>query len=336
MTAAMNLKKSGRDVIVYEKESKAGASRHGDYEGLENWIFNQPMSKFFELHGFDFHKMETIPIQHFTVHTEKESPFIIRSKSPFFYMVKRGPGNDCFDRQLYEQCHQAGVEFKFNTLATGNSDIDSTGPKKAAAYIKGVNFTTPLANQVHLLLGQKFAPKGYGYLIILNGRGTVATAFKKVKNELTDPLRESIKYFQGRGFDIPHKNIFGSRGSFSNLNMKLFQRPYRIGEAGGFQDFLFGFGMRLAMRSGLAAAYHLNGEKYKAKRILRNLHWKRHLSFINRMLYERLNDKQLATVAASFAWVDEPLELLSRAYGWNFKNMLRWMKLKDQYEIHPA
>ena len=336
MTAALNLKKSGHDVVIYEKQSTVGGSRHGDYEGLENWIFNQPMTQFFESHGFDFEKLDSVPIQNFSVHTEKRSPFIVRSRTPFFYMVKRGPGSDCFDRQLYEQCHRAGVDFKFDSPAPGHIDIDSTGSKKAAAYIKGVNFTTPLANQVHLLLGQKFAPKGYGYLIIQNGHGTVATAFKKTKNELSDPLHESIKYFRGRGFDIPNKNIFGSRGSFSNLNMKFFQRPYRIGEAGGFQDFLFGFGMRMAMRSGLAAAYHIKGEKYQAKRILRNLHWKRHISFINRMLYERLNDEQMAKSAALFARVDEPLDLLSRAYQWNFKNMLRWMRLQDQYEIRTA
>ncbi len=336
MTAGINLKKSGRDVVVYEKQSTAGGSRHGDYEGLENWIFNQPMSTFFESHGFDFHKLETIPIKHFTVHTERKSPFIVRSRSPFFYMIKRGSHGDSFDRQLYEQCCQAGVDFKFDTLAPGNIDIDSTGPKRAAAYIKGVNFTTLMENQIHLLLGKKYAPKGYAYLIIQNGRGTIASAFKKVKNEATEPLKMTIDYFREIGFAIPHNKVFGSRGSFSILNMKFFQRPYRIGEAGGFQDFLFGFGMRMAMSSGLAAAYHLKGEKYKAKRILRNLYWKRYISFINRKLYERLNDEQLAKVAASFARADEPLELLSSAYQWNFKNMLRWIRLQERYEVRPA
>ena len=39
LTAAIQLKKVGLDPIVFEKEAKIGGNRHGDYEGLESWIF---------------------------------------------------------------------------------------------------------------------------------------------------------------------------------------------------------------------------------------------------------------------------------------------------------
>ena len=336
MSAAIHLKKAGQDVVVYEKQSMVGGSRHGDYEGLENWIFKQSMLEFFAEHGFDYEKLSSIPIHQFTIHTKEKAPFVVQSQQPFFHMIKRGPGKDCLDYQLFEQCKKAGVDFKLGKPAPEIIDIDSTGSKKAAAYIKGVNFETTLNNQVHLLLGKNFAPKGYSYLIILNGKATLATAFKKVKNEITDPLKNSMGYFRKKGFLIPDEHIFGYRGSFSILNMKLFQRPFRIGEAGGFQDFLFGFGIRMAMNSGLTAALHLKGEVQTSKRILRDLNRKRNLSFINRILYERFSDQQMAKIAASFENVEEPLHLLSQAYKWNFKNKLRWIRLKGRYEVRPA
>ena len=222
MSAAIHLKKAGQDVVVYEKQSMVGGSRHGDYEGLENWIFKRSMSEFFAGHGFDYEILSSIPIHQFTVHTKEKVPFVVQSQQPFFHMIKRGPDKDCLDHQLFEQCKKAGVDFKLGKPAPDIIDIDSTGSKKAAAYIKGVNFETTLNNQVHLLLGKNFAPKGYSYLIILNGKATLATAFKKVKNDITDPLKNSMGYFRKKGFLIPDENIFGYRGSFSILNMKLF------------------------------------------------------------------------------------------------------------------
>lgn len=336
MTAAINLKQTGHDVVMYEKKSKVGESRHGDYEGLENWIFKDSLPAFFNLHGIDFKKFSTIPIHKFIVHTEKNDPFVVQAKQPFFHLIKRGSDMDCLDQQLYEQCKNAGVDFEFSRPASAGIDIDSTGSKRAAAYIKGVNFETTLTNQVHLLLGQKYAPKGYAYLIILNGRATLASAFKKTKNTAEDPLQNAIAYFRNKGFIIPERNIFGSRGSFSILNMKIMQKPFHIGEAGGFQDYLFGFGIRIAMNSGLVAALLLNGELKTAKHILRKLNRKRNLSYINRVIYERLNDQQMAKLAVSFAQVDDPIDILSRAYKWNFKNMMRWIGMKQQYEIRPA
>ena len=40
LAAAMYLRKKNFKVVVYEKESKIGNSRHGDFEGIENWIFS--------------------------------------------------------------------------------------------------------------------------------------------------------------------------------------------------------------------------------------------------------------------------------------------------------
>ncbi|MFQ6677256.1 MAG: NAD(P)/FAD-dependent oxidoreductase [Fidelibacterota bacterium] len=336
MTAAINLKKAGKNVVIFEKYPAIGLSRDGDYEGLENWIFEENLHSFFINHGFLFDSIKTHPIFNFTVHFDGVEPFNVHSAIPFFYLVKRGSERDCIDMQLYEQCVSTGVEFEFGNNAPDKITIDASGTKKAAGLIQGMNYKTDLKDQIHLLFGQEYAPKGYAYLIVLDGKATLATAFKKNKDILTNPLQKSIDYFNQKGFMIPKGSAFGSRGSFDIPLMKALKHPYRIGEAGGYQDYLFGFGMRMAMTSGLAIAKHLSGESDEAKRLLKLLNRKCKISFVNRIIYERITDHQKLKIAKSMAVSDRPLNILSRSYQWNFNKMKRWITMKAQYEIRPV
>jgi flavin-dependent dehydrogenase len=58
LTAAIQLKRSKFHPVVFEKESRIGNKRHGDYEGLDNWIFTNKMSSFFSQIGFDFNQIQ--------------------------------------------------------------------------------------------------------------------------------------------------------------------------------------------------------------------------------------------------------------------------------------
>ena len=48
LSAAMYLQRKNFQVEVYEKEKKIGKSRHGDFEGIENWIFSSNNSNAFK------------------------------------------------------------------------------------------------------------------------------------------------------------------------------------------------------------------------------------------------------------------------------------------------
>jgi len=335
LSAAISLKKLGYNPIVFEKNSTVGGNRHGDYEGLENWIFSSSMNSFFNQVGFDFKKITSFPISKFTVHSNFFSPLNISSKKPFFYMVKRGAKDKDFDSQLFKQCKDLDVQFELGTKAPNDCSIIATGTKKAAAYIRGINFKSNLSNQVHLLLGNQFAPKGYAYLIILNGQGTLASAFKKQKRKNQNILENCLTYFKSAGIDIHGGNQFGSCGSFS-LPFQNFRLPFLIGESGGYQDYLFGFGMRMSMISGLSAALSLAGKEKNALELIKDINKKRRLSFLNRLLYERLNDRQISLLAKKLGNIEEPLSILSEAYKWNIKNFMRWKNLDKRYEIRTT
>ena len=335
MSAAIYLSSKGIPVSIQERKSRPGQSRHGDYEGLENWIFDDNISSFFYKIGFDYSKIKSHPVYKFKVHVLNEEPLLVKNKEPFFYLVKRGEKNNDFDNQLYQQCLDVGVDFRFNTIASNKCDIIATGTRKASAYVCGSSFKTSEKNQVHLLLGHKFSPKGYAYLIICNGFGTIATAFKKVKNTNINYLYNCKEYFRKLNIDISNEKDFGSVGSFAFSSSKI-RLPMHIGEAGGFQDYLFGFGMKMSMISGLAAGMYINRERSEAKMLLKKINKKRRISFLNRILYERLNDENMYYFAKKFSISNNPLSILEQAYVWDYKALVRWLKIKNRYEVRPT
>lgn len=336
MTAAINLKKNGFDVLVYEKQKSIGLSRNGDIEGLENWIFETPMSLFFEEHGFDFDQINQKPVNQFMVHLYNEEPFSIRSEIPFFHLVRRGHRLECLDVQLFDQCIQAGVEFSFGLTENKDVDIISTGSCKAAAYIHGIVFKTDLADQVHLLIGNKFASKGYAYLIIDDGYGTLACAYKKDIQKAKSFLHNSKQYLWTIGIKINDGMEFGSKGSFSNNKLNFSDIPLKIGEAGGFQDYLFGFGMRMAMESGLMTAELLCGNDKQAKIRLKNLQRKQSMSYLNRLIFERLTDFQKGKILKKISYSEFPLKYLAKAYQWNNLKMKQLIHGNKNIEIFTA
>ena len=106
-----------------------------------------------------------------------------------------------------------------------------------------------------------------------------------------------------------------------------------IGEAGGYQDYLFGFGMRMAMYSGLVAAYKLCGEYSLARSSHRELNLKRKMSFANRILYEQLSPVSMCYWVERFHASKAPLNILRRAYDWNWRKLVYSNNLKDHYAV---
>ena len=333
MTAAINLAKNGKSVIIYEKKNCIGGSRDGDFEGLENWIFSKGLSDSITECGIDFNSIPKTPIFEFFVHLKGKQPIRVKSQDPFFHIVNRGTSSDSFDNYLIEICKSLNIEFLFNqNHDILRSDINASGSFRASAYIRGAQFETNLKNQVHLLLGKEFAPRGYAYLIINNGYGTIATAFKKTSNK-NDPLNPCIEYFNNIGLNFKIINKFANHGSFYLPKVWQNNKPINIGEAGGYQDYLFGFGMRFAMYSGLSAAYKLLGDNYKSRIIDRELNLKRKISFANRLLFENLSDQHIKFWVNRFENSDDPLSILKRSYDWNWKKIIKSTKLVNRYAI---
>ena len=333
MTAAINLSTRGKTVIIHEKHDRIGGSRDGDFEGLENWIFSHKVPEFFSKCGVDFNALPAAPIFDFKVHVRGLKPVRVKSPEPFFYIVSRGTANDSIDNYMANICRANKVEFNFGkALTKEDADIYAVGTGRAAAFIQGSTIRTDQPDQVHLLLGKTFAPSGYAYLIINGGFGTIATAYKKNRSK-TDPLQASIDYFQEIGLDFTIEKRFASRGSFHLSPLWQWSRTIMVGEAGGYQDYLFGFGMRMAMYSGLAAAHKLCRENSLARSSFRELNLKRKISFANRILYEQLSPSSVRYWVERFHASKAPLNILRRSYDWNWRKLVHSNNLKDHYAV---
>lgn len=265
MVAAINLARAGFEVTVYEQHPDVGHRFHGDFQGLENWttecdvkeeLFNMGVNVNFLAHPFysgdvydpDLKKLE------------------IKSDRPFFYIVKRGAEEESLDQGLKEQAIRAGVSFRFDheIKKLKGRAIVGTGPKAADAIAVGLIFDTGHEDMAALIFDNDIAPDGYGYLLIHNGRGTIASCmFSNFRRE-KECVKKTIDRFRKiYSIDMRNEREFGGFGNFFLRDSAVRNGKLYVGENAGFQDFLWGFGMRYAMTSGyLAARSIINDSDY--------------------------------------------------------------------------
>ena len=311
LVAALKLKKNGFNPILYEKSSCCGYNRHGDFEGLETWNINSDPIRHLRENSIDI-TFNYSTFDEFDVHIPGKESIFIKSPEPFFHIVSRGNKPGDLDYELQRQVENQNIKINFNFKSDKNDlNIIATGSKEVNAYIRGVVFETKHKNQIHLILGNNIAPYGYGYLIIIDGRATLAVAYKKksknrssILNNLLDFVSNTIK------IKIENYEEFASFGSF-NYNTKKVDSKGRIhiGEAGGFQDYLFGFGIQYAIESAILAAKSYESKTFQSL-------WRKQLrshmrvSYRNRRFFERLNDDQFYYICKIISKSKNSVELL--------------------------
>ncbi|MFV2034186.1 MAG: NAD(P)/FAD-dependent oxidoreductase [Halocynthiibacter sp.] len=192
-----------------------------------------------------------------TVFDTKGTSHEVHGTRPLFYMLRRGSAPGTLDRALLDQAEVEGVEFRFAdkvSRAVGRSVI-ATGPRRADVIAAGYLFDTDLPEGAWLALGDRLAPKGYAYLLVHGGRGTLATCmFTGFKGQAAH-MEATRRFFEGRlEFEMQNLRPFGGYGTVRLPRTALQGGHPVIGERAGFQDALAGFGIRYAMRSGLLAA----------------------------------------------------------------------------------
>ena len=111
---------------------------------------------------------------------------------------------------------------------------------------------------------------------------------------------------------------FGGYGNFFLRPSAIEGNKIYLGESAGFQDALFGFGMRYAMTSGfLAAQSIIHGTNYDTL-------WKEELlpllrtSLSNRLIYENLGNRGYEFIAKRIATRADLREVLRKQYNPSF------------------
>jgi hypothetical protein len=93
-------------------------------------------------------------------------------------LVKRGSIVRSLDDSLKEQAMSLGVEIHFRkTIPKEQTTIIATGPitGEIATIAKGITFKTKTNNIALAILNKNAAFKGYSYLLVTDGYGTMCT-----------------------------------------------------------------------------------------------------------------------------------------------------------------
>jgi len=141
---------------------------------------------------------------------------------------------------------------------------------------------------IDVYFNHKLAPGGYSYLFILDGIATFGCAivadFKRIDSYFDHSLAAAKRLHNLEISD-------DARTGYSYMNFHLKQQSTSngsrfVGEAAGFQDYLFGLGIRYALTSGSLAARSILEERDFDELWRHELGAKQETSLVNRFLYE--------------------------------------------------
>lgn len=300
LCASLAIAKAGVHALVYEHNEEVGGRFHGDFQGLENWTTNEDVIEELARLGIE-PTFEHYSYSEFTVFDAEGCEFTFRSPQPLFYLVRRGSQSGTLDSSLKEQALTAGVEILFGRPChrLPNGGIVAEGPRGSDAIAVGQVFDTDMADAAFGVLSDELAPKGYSYLLIHDGRGTVASCLFEDYHREKEYLARTVEFFSRKvGLRVRNPRHFGGIGNFLPRRSARKAQMLYAGESAGFQDALWGFGMRYAMLSGgLAGQSFLSGN-------LRgyDLFWQKRFggslraSIVNRFLLEKLGNSGYRTL----------------------------------------
>lgn len=318
LTAALVANRAGRSVLVHERSMEVGHRFHDDFQGLENWTTDGDVLEEIASLGIDL-SFDHTPFRDVVLFDARGREHRYRSSQPLFYLVRRGPGEGTLDASLKAQALAQGVEIRFGEAQRHlpGGGIVAEGPHGADAIAVGYVFATSAADGVYGVLSDRLAPKGYSYLLVCQGRGTVASCMFDDFHQERLYLERTVEFFRERvGFDMQHARRFGGAGNFTVPTSARQGGMLFVGEAAGFQDALWGFGMRYALLSGGLAARALLSDGREDYDDL----WRARLGgllrtgIVNRFLYGKLGDAGYTGFARMLGRAEDPRAWLGRRY----------------------
>ncbi len=268
LAAAITLARAGRRVVVHEAAPEVGSRFQGDHQGLENWTVEKDVLDDFREHrlNLDFARG---PCQYGVAFDAWGKRYEFHSESPLFYTIERGPGPRTIDSALLAQARDAGVEVRFDSRVrhVEGPAILAAGPRAADAIAVGFHFETSMQDGCWVICDDDLAPQEYAYLLVANGRGTVKSCmFSGFKREAEYVARTVERFRRLVGVEMRNPRPHGGAGNF-RIPACAYSGAHPVaGEQAGFQDTLWGFGIRFAIGSGVLAARSLiDGEDYDAR-----------------------------------------------------------------------
>lgn len=341
LAAAITLAKENYQVTVYEKAKDCGTRFKGDLQGLENWTSVTSVLDEMRNVGLETNNFDCAPVSSLKTIDADHGIITFDSQQPLFYVVKRGVRSNMLDQGLKEQAQALGVEILFNAPVGEDAvDIVASGPApdKLCAIDTGIVFETDAENAAYGLLDDRGAYKGYSYLLITNGYGCMCTVLFDKFSEIHQQFALVRQTFEEvTGINIKNPSQVGGYGSFTTQNTFVKGRQLYVGEAAGLQDLLWGFGIRIAIRSGhLAARCLIEGRDYAAA-ARETFGQSMRTGVVNRTIWEHLGNTGYKRLLSLARRSKDPRGFLLRylfRYSW-WRRLVFPVALWDLRRRHP-
>lgn len=322
LAAAIALARAGRAVEVHEAKRDVGMRFIGDLQIIESASEREPVPDFLRRIGIepDFYFR---PADWATFYDHRGKARVIRSKEPFGWFIRRGAADGTLDRGLLAQARSAGARVNFDSrLAADNADIVATGPAAPDGLAREMTWKTDDPERIDVFFDHRLSPGGYSYLFILDGIATFGCAIVADFKKIDEYFEHSVAAAQRmHRFTIPADARVGY--SYMNFHLKRHATSSGaryVGEAAGFQDYLFGLGIRYALTSGNLAARSILEERDFDELWQRELGAKQETSLVNRFLYETGGNTGLSMFVRQAGRASDFHRYLS---GWHER---RWWK----------
>lgn len=303
LAAATTLAKAGLEVHVHDVREDSGKRFDGDFQALENWSMDADFFDQLRSWGYDpseFRATEFSEVD--LIHPDDE---ISKTHTPgiAYRIVERGTSDHTIDQGFKRMAIAAGANLHYKSrVKEEDCQIIACGPKGTSAVAYGEIFNTKHPNHIAFQMNDKLAPGSYSYLIIIDGVGLICTCLWRKQKGSDRFLNETIAWYQDKYPEIdmePIKRV-GGKGDFT-INKNYFQDGrYYVGESGGLQDFMWGFGMRMAVWSGHLAAQDILGNCNYEKEVRKQLMPYVRTSVANRFLMNRVGDRTFKFMCKSW------------------------------------
>lgn len=258
LTAAINLAKAGEEVVIYEKLANIGAKLKPNTQLLGNWETKEEILTYLKKFNVDVNYKTRIKDVILYPPNLKRKAEIIGDTRPVGYVVVRG-GKDSFENYLAEKAKREGVRIITGFKEKVDAKVIATGAMRVEAIIWGGVFEGSFNKGLaEVFFNYRYAPTGYIYLLPHSKK--IATLALGIR-----PWQGNVKSFFEKAISkhpLIKERISGARllHNFSGfINFRIPKSAIEgdsllVGEAAGFQDESFGFGMRYAVLSGYLAA----------------------------------------------------------------------------------
>lgn len=324
LTAGIVLSKFGYNVNLYEQNADVGLRFNGDFQGLENWSDNEDTLEILSKIGIKINFLcQPYSGKDGFFYGPRLNKITVNTSRPLFYLIERGSNPNSLDQGLKQQAEDVGVNIIWNKKVDSVKDdvaIVGSGPKAADAIAKGMVFQTSYKDVFIGFLDNRIAPKAYAYLLVNDGKATFATCmFENFKYErlyfekALEVMRNTVD------IDISDEKEFGGFVNFFNKPIILKdEKILYVGENAGFQDALWGFGIKYAMLSGYMAALSIINRKSYRELCKKHLYPKLQTSLANRWLFAQLHNPGYSYLLNKIASMKDVIPPLRKHYNSSF------------------